>query len=66
MSGAAGQREGSLPVQALLQEVAYGAIGGIAEGQGYPASSVQALGAILLGQANDPLTLAQVVQGVWR
>ena len=56
-----GQREGRLPFQALLQEVSHGAIGWIAEGQSDLAGSIQALGAILFGQANDDLTLAYIL-----
>ncbi len=64
--GVVRQREGSLPLQAPFQEVAHRAIGRVAAGQSHPTGVVQTLGPVLLGQSNDPLTLAQVVQGVSR
>ena len=56
--------QGVLAFEALLEQIADGAIGGVTEGQGHAAGGIEALGAILLGEGNDALALAQVMQGM--
>ena len=51
-------------IEALFEDIAHGAIGWIAEGIGAGTGGVEAVGAVLVGKANEALALTQEVQGV--